>query len=383
MKAISKRCQRAVQVGFVLSIALIGQSAHAQEVAHPLQLSFGANAVSYERSKTSIDGNSATATNTELGPVDAGFTLGVGFRPSESWLVGLSVNGSYARSTDGRDETPPVTRGAYAVMPRLEYWFAPGESVSPYAGATLGLRGTSASAGPDAKSSTTDFAIGGLAGLRIFAAPGFSIDPDIALLALSGSGDSNGSKVDRSGFAFALGLSFSGWIATEPATPVAPTLATPNAAPKAEKTPETTPPPNESAEPDGSIRSEIWLSDGRQLRIIGRPIQESNSVLVTLLNGNTSAQARPCTEVNLVVDGRAHAIVPGPRRIAGSTAVQWLMSPAVLHAIGEAKQSAQLEQCGVSSDILIENRAVLADFYREFRSTAERYGRTVPDALAD
>jgi len=59
------------------------------------------------------------------------------------------------------------------------------------------------------------------------------------------------------------------------------------------------------------------------------------------------------------------------------------MSPAALRAIGEAKQSAKLEQCGVSSEVLSTNRGVLGDFYRDFRSTAERYGRRVPEALAD
>jgi hypothetical protein len=59
------------------------------------------------------------------------------------------------------------------------------------------------------------------------------------------------------------------------------------------------------------------------------------------------------------------------------------MTPAVLLAIGEAKQSAQLERCGSSSEIMGAARGLLGEFYRDFRSTAERYGRRVPDALAD
>ena len=360
-------------------VSFSSATAKAQEVSRPFQLSFGANVLSYERTKTSIAGDSATATSTELGPEGAGFALGVGWRPAQSWLVGLSLQGSRARVTDGRDGTPAVTRSSYAVMPRLEYWFSPDDTVSPYAGATLGLQGSSASAGSGTKSSTSDFAIGAVAGLRVFAAPGFSIDPNVALLAISGSGEAGDAKLDRSGFTFQLGVSLSGWLGTDPPAAVA---AVPAPAPA--KGPGAPPAPAESSEADGTMRSEIWLSDGRQLRILGRPIHEPNSVLVTLLNGTAgSTQARPCTELNVVIDGRAHTIVPGPRPVAGSTAVQWLMSPAALRAIGEAKQSAQLEHCGTSSEILVVNRSVLGEFYRDFRSTAERYGKRVPDALAD
>src|SRR6478735_5501826 len=179
----------------------------AQGASRPLQLSFGANALAYERTKTSIDGDSATATSTDLGPEASGFTIGFGIRPAESWLIGLTLHGSRSRVTDGRDGTPALTRSAYAMMPRLEYWFAPGESVSPYAGAALGLRGSSASAGPDAKASTSDFVIGGLAGVRVFPASSFSIDPNLALLAVTGGGEANGVKLDRGGFAFIIGVS--------------------------------------------------------------------------------------------------------------------------------------------------------------------------------
>jgi len=383
---------------FVLSTALFRTTATlAQGVPHPFQLSFGANALAYERTKTSIDGDSATATSTELGPEGSGFVLGVGWRPSESWLVGLSLHGSRSRATDGRDGTPALTRSAYTVMPRLEYWFAPGESVSPYVGATLGLRGSATSAGADAKTSTSDFVIGGLAGLRVFTAPGFSIDPNVALLAVTGSGEASGSKFDRSGFTFLLGVSLSGWFGSDPpaATPIAPKPSPPAAsaavpAPHKAAVSEPTPPVEEpppliiSREADGTMRSEVWLGDGQRLRVMGRPNHESKSVLVTLLSGGAaSSQARGCAELDLVIDGRRHAIVPGPRPVAGSEAMQLLMTPAALLAIGEAKQSAHLDRCGTSSEIVSAGRDMLGQFYREFRATAERYGRRVPEALAD
>ncbi|HET7543817.1 MAG TPA: outer membrane beta-barrel protein [Polyangiaceae bacterium] len=378
---------------------LCSVNAFAQSVSRPFQLSFGANALAYERTKTSIDGDSATATSTELGPEAAGFTVGVGYRASESWLVGLNLHGSRSRVTDGRDGTPALTRSAYAVMPRLEYWLAPDKQVSPYLGATLGFRGSSASAGPDAKSSTSDFSIGGLAGVRVFAAQGFSVDPSIALLALTGSGEAGSAKLDRGGFAFLLGVSLSGWFGTDPPAALAAGAAAapaPSNAPAAAPAPidsteapppvaaEEPPPLEIKREPDGTMRAEIWLGDGRRLRVMGRPNHESNSVLATLLNGTSSgAPSRTCTALNVVIDGRPHAIVPGPRAVAGSGAVQWLMTPAVLLAIGEAKQSAQLERCGTSSEVMRAARGLLGDFYREFRSTAERYGRRVPEALAD
>ena len=381
------------------AIALFSSaSAHAQEVPRALQLSFGVNALSYERLKTSLDGKSATATSTDLGPEGAGFSLGIGLRPTPSWLVGLNLQASRADISDGRDGTPDAKHSAYAIMPRLEYWFPADDTLAPYAGATIGLRGSSASAGPGTKVSTSDFAIGGLAGVRVFAAPGLSIDPNIALLALSGRTEAGDTTLDRSGFAFVLGVSLSGWLTTGDApaaaasvTPRAP-LATPPTgpvpskpvAPPVEVAAEAPPPLAVTRDDDGTLRSEIWLSDGRRLRLTGRPSREASSVLVTLLDGTAPAAVpRTCTALNVVIDGRPHAIVPGPRPVPGSGAMQVLMPPAALLAIGQAKQSAHLERCGASSEIVGAGRSLLGDFYREFRATAERYGHSVPEALPE
>jgi len=320
----------------------------------------------------------------------------MGIRPSEAWLVGLTLHGSRSRITDGRDGTPALTRSAYAVMPRLEYWFMPGESVSPYAGATLGLRGSAASAGSDAKTSTSDFMIGALAGVRVFPAPGFSVDPNLTLLAVTGSGEAGGAKLDRGGFAFLLGVSLSGWFGSH-ASAAATVLPTPRSttasavAPAPHASAMVEPPPRVEEPPplivthdvDGALRTELWLTDGQRLRVIGRPSHEPNSVLVTLLDGTTQTSQAKCTELNLVIDGHPHAIVPGPRPVAGSAAVQLLMSPAALLAIGEAKQSARLDRCGALSDVVGSGRDLLGKFYRDFRATAERYGRRVPETLAD
>ena len=383
----------------VFALALFSSaSAHAQEVPRALQLSFGVNLLSYERVQTSLDGKSATATSTELGPEGAGFSLGIGIRPTQSWLVGLNLQASRAEISDGREGTPDAKRSAYAIMPRLEYWFPADDTLAPYAGVTIGLRGSSASAGPGTKVSTSDFAFGGLAGVRVFAAPGLSIDPNIALLGLSGSADAGGATLDRSGFAFVLGVSLSGWLTTgdspaavasvTPRAPVATPLTGPApskpVAPPVEAAPEVPPPLAVTGDDDGTMRSEIWLSDGRRLRVTGRPSHEASSVLVMLLEGTaSSALPRACTALNVVIDGRPHAIVPGPRPVPGSAAMQLLMSPAALLAIGQAKQSAQLERCGVSSEIVGAARSLLGDFYREFRATAERYGRSVPEALPE
>jgi len=397
MSPISRKATiLALRFGVLLATLFSSAVALGQGVSRSLQLSFGANALAYERTKTSIDGDSATATSTELGPEASGFMIGLGIRPAESWLIGLTLHGSRSRVTDGRDGTPALTRNAYAVMPRLEYWFAPGESVSPYAGAALGLRGSSASAGPDAKASTSDFVIGGLAGVRVFPAPGFSVDPNLALLAVTGSGEANGAKLDRGGFAFLLGVSLSGWFGSDPpaAVPVVP-RSRPVTASAVTPAPQETallepPPPVEEPPPlivthdaDGTLRAEVWLTGGQRLRVMGRPSHEPNSVLVTLLNGATGTSQTKCTELNLVIDGRPHAMVPGPRPVAGSAAVQLLMSPAALRAVGEAKQSAHLERCGASSEIVGSGRNLLGKFYLEFRTTAERYGRSVPGTLAD
>ena len=396
----SRYCRRSAVLGALAVVVALSapRSARAQARDQLVQVSLSADLLSYERHQLSSSGEHVSIIDTAFGPSAAGFGFEVGVRPSENYLLGLQLLGSSERSSDDRPGTSASQRTSYAVLPRVEYLFAPDQPIAPYAGATLGMRGSYASSGPGTKVSSSEFTVGGIAGLHLFAAHGFSIDPNIALLASVGNEELGSASLDRSGFTFLFGISFSGWLNTGDSPPPAirqsrtpgqinqmrPVKAPTEGDPEPGSELASAPPLKVDVDGDGAIRSEIWIGPHQRLRLLGRPISDGNAVLVTLIDSAGSNTRPECTEFHVIIDGLSHAIQPGFRAVPGSgSALQSLLSPAILLAMGEARQSAQIEACGSTAEISGAARGLLREFFEEFRSRAERYGHPVKREPSD
>lgn len=353
------------------------RSVEAQSIDHHVQLSLNANLLAYDSLK--LSGTSSSATDTTWGPGASGLGLGLGYGLTDNWLLGVQLLGSSTTSSSGGSGATDLKLMSYSVLPRLEYSFEGEPSLRPYVGLTLGLRGSSTSdAGSNA--SATDFVFGGAAGLRVFAAPGFSIDPSVTLLGSTGKEDFGGATLDRSGFTFLFGVALSGWmdvsvpqVAPTPGSAPAPTPSTSaikaqpaiNALGKPEATLDT--------DNDGTMRAEVVLGDQRRVRLVGRPIHDGHAVLVELIGA--SDMFGQCVELRVLVDGNEHATRSTPRPVAGaSNALQVLVAPTLIESIGNAEHSASLVTCGTDWVISGGARSVVRQFFERFRESAERYG---------
>ncbi|HEY6559760.1 MAG TPA: hypothetical protein VI072_20900 [Polyangiaceae bacterium] len=88
--------------------------------------------------------------------------------------------------------------------------------VRPFVGGSIAFLAASAE-DDDSEASTTGFQVGGRAGVRWFAAPGFSLDPAFMVSYAYASGEIEPDAEDRidvstSGFSLLLMVGASGWI---------------------------------------------------------------------------------------------------------------------------------------------------------------------------
>jgi hypothetical protein len=363
------------------------RSVKAQSVDHHLQLSLNANLLSYDSLK--LSGTSSSATDTTWGPGASGLGLGLGYGLTDNWLLSAQLLGSSATSSLGGSGATDSKLTSYSVLPRVEYSFALEPALRSYVGVTVGLRGSSTS-GASSNASATDFVFGGVAGVRVFAAPGFSIDPGVTLLGATGKEDLGTSSIDRSGFTFLLGVALSGWIdASAPRTSSVP-APTPVPAPLSTTTTEARPAINALGEPeatletddDGTVRAEIVIGDRKRVRLVGRPVHDGHAVLVELL-GTTDTLSQ-CADLGALVDGDEHSTHSIPRPVAGaSDALQLLVAPTLIESIGNAEHSASLVACGTDWEISVGARSVVRQFFGRFRDIAQRYGLWNPNHHAD
>lgn len=361
-------------VGALASVAalLLPRAAEAQSVDQHIQLSLNANLLSYDSHGVSSAGSDITATDTTFGPTASGLGFELGFGLTESWLVGIQLLGSSATSGTDSPGATDLKASSYSLLPRVEYVLAPGSPVAPYLGATLGLRGSSVSGAPGAKASTSDFALGGVAGLRVFALPGFSIDPSVTLLGSTGKERLDGQSFDRGGFTFLLGVALSGWLDSGGSPPEAPSAGT--SLPRS--------PPGFGAQSatldtddDGTIRSDIAVGSGRQLRLMGRPLREGKEVLVTFIDNDAeSPSLSQCREIRAIIDGDEQTLSE-PRPVPGaSSALQVLVAPSLLQSLGNANHVANLVLCGRTWQVTRDAQLTMLKFFSHFRESAQRYG---------
>jgi Outer membrane protein beta-barrel domain len=346
----------------------------AQSIDHRVQLSLSANLLSHESLKLSSAGTSVSATDTAWGPGAAGLGFGLGYGVTDNWLLGVQLLGGSATSSLNGGGAADLKQTSYSVLPRVDYTFGLEQALRPYVGATLGLRGTSTSGAATSKTSSTELVFGASVGVRAFVSPGFSIDPGVTFLGSSGNERVGAARLDQSGFAFLIGVAFSGWVDTAASSP----------RPRADKA-SVPAPSNASATPeillttadDGTIRAEIAVAGRGRLRLLGRPILDGHEVLIELLGtGAESNQLAQCKEIRVLVDSSEQLTGNVPRPVPGSSsALELLVTPKLIEALARAEHSATIAICGTPWEISIEGRAALLKFFEQFRDSAKRYQR--------
>lgn len=346
----------------------------AQSTDRRVQLSLNANLLAYDSLKLSSGAATASATDTTWGPGASGLGVGLGYGVTDNWLLGVQLLGSSATFSESSAGASDLKLTSYSVLPRLDYTFGLEQVVRPYVGATLGLRGTSTSGAASSKTSSTEFVFGGSAGVRAFASPGFSIDPSVTLLGSTGSEQAGGESLDRSGFTFLVGVAFSGWIDTADSS-----SATSSMPARVLEAKIKAPAPSETlaTEDDGTIRAEIVVAGRGRLRLIGRPVLDGREVLIELVGtGAESDQLTQCRDFRVLVDGSELSTGSVPRPVPGTnSALQLLVTPKLIEAVGRAEDSATIITCGVTWEISAESRVPLFRFFEQFRDSAKRYER--------
>jgi hypothetical protein len=212
-----------VVVASLCSVAVSwANAAQAQNVDGRFQLGLGTPIVSYSAVTTEIGDNPSVEVDvdtTSWGIRNIAM-LELGYGLSNALVLGgvLRFGGTSTTSEADLPNSEEETNSSFDVVvgPKIDYMFSEGSRVRPFVSAVVGLLHSSSTAEDDAETSLTGVMLQGGAGLRWFAAPGFSLDPSLRFdwSTMSGETDLGPASIDvsASGFSVSLGLAVSGWI---------------------------------------------------------------------------------------------------------------------------------------------------------------------------
>lgn len=220
---MQRRVRSLALAGFIVVSFCAGQ-ASAQNVAGAVQLGLGTDIVSYSNNTLEVDaptGDLETETSTtEWGITgESGVSFEVGYGASEAIVAGafLLLGGSSTETEGELGEEGEESEMTIGVGPKVDFMLSQGSSARPFVSALAGFLHTSSESAANVEIGASGFVIGGRVGVRWFAAPGFSVDPQVGVNYLSVSGEAEpdiGDAVDvsASGYGISLGVAFSGWL---------------------------------------------------------------------------------------------------------------------------------------------------------------------------
>jgi hypothetical protein len=202
--------------------AILGSAAtsHAQNTEGAFQLGLSTALFSY--TNTTVTGEaggveSDTDSSTTSWGIRDSAAAELGYGVTDSLVLGgfLQLGGESSSVEPEGEEESESSEFELLLGPKLDFMFSPGQKVRPFVGAMAGL--LMASAEDEAsETSLTGFQLLGRVGLRAFVAPGFSIDPALALSWFTASGEAEFGPttvdVSASGINVGLLIGFSGWV---------------------------------------------------------------------------------------------------------------------------------------------------------------------------
>lgn len=204
------------------TLVTLSGAAFAQDIQGAIQLGLGTGLITYNKDTVEQEVGGGVSVDVDYARTNWGFhgTSGVqfegGYGLTDSLVLGglLALgNDSTELSTGNNEET--VSTFELLLAPKVDYLFMPSSKVRPFVGGALGLFVHNTD---DENSETSLLGLGVLAraGVKWFAAPGFSIDPALTFGGrwLSGETDTGNLSFDASssGYQIGLTLGMSGWI---------------------------------------------------------------------------------------------------------------------------------------------------------------------------
>ncbi len=206
-------------------VSLLALPSAAQSRAGALQVGIGAGFFShtkwefeYERPALvgNVDRDGDTTVNSWGFHSQAPIWFEMGYALSDELILGGMLQfGNRETEREGFNAESDVSQFEFGLYPKIEYMFLPNGTVRPFVGGGLAFLMVNGERG-GADTSIHALGLFGRGGLRIFAAPGVSIDPTLSLTWLTGSGDYELGEVeadiDATMLDVTLGLGISAWI---------------------------------------------------------------------------------------------------------------------------------------------------------------------------
>lgn len=203
--------------------SLLALPCAAQSREGALQLGIGTGFFSHTKTELEYD------LPAPLGDADAELTVNswgfhsaaptwfeMGYALSDELILGGMLRlGNRNTEQDGDLGEGEISQFEFGLYPKIEYMFLPNGTVRPFVGGGLALVMVNGEQG-DTDTSFHAFGLFGRGGLRIFAAPGVSIDPTLSLGWATGSGDYDAGQaevdIDATLLDVTLGIGISAWI---------------------------------------------------------------------------------------------------------------------------------------------------------------------------
>jgi hypothetical protein len=200
--------------------------ASAQDVSGAVQLGLGTPIFEYSDASVEVEFDSLQTENditTTRWGLGHSVVTEIGYGINDMIVVGgfVELGGTSETDTDDADEETKTSEFNLFLGPKIDVMFSAGSAARPFVGAILGYGTTSIEENPPGMAPTTEYSASGFqfaarGGVRLFAASGLSIDPQLVFgyANLSGDVDAGMTTADLkiSGYSIGLSVVFSGWL---------------------------------------------------------------------------------------------------------------------------------------------------------------------------
>jgi hypothetical protein len=374
-----------VRAGFWLSSVVVGccaagiaswsTAAEAQDIEGRVKLSLDDYVFLHESTKVTPEGGSSdTSTHSSFGLVPSALGLAAGYALTSSVMIGGKLAFLNDHSESGDSSTT-------SLLPFMDLSLGKGRA-QPTLTVLTGFRTETIEPDQGTKTQSRAFAIGGGAGVRLFASRDFSLDPFAQGIFQTGSGEVGTFSAKFTTLSVLVGFSISGWLgeprAITPAEPIDP-VDDPDR-PIAEQpiaSGEDDPDifvagPAPKVSQDGTIEIHFPLAGGR-LRLAGRPADDPASVVLEITMLERRDHFAKCSELALETAEATSSVDEVEQAVAGDGApvLRGKVKLSALTELGRASNSA-LVVCDDSFELDTQHRRFVHRFVDVFRAQASR-----------